>query len=87
MKLAIGDRIIAKRSNEKCGFRKGDELRIIRKSIFENDFIAENLTRPDCYGQPWAYISYPYWGFKRIKNGETVFAFSFKKWLITIKRL
>lgn len=56
MKYKIGDIVIAKNSHEKCGYRRGDSLKIVRESCFDGEFVAENLTRPNVNGDGRAYL-------------------------------
>lgn len=91
MKLSVGDKIIATNTSENLGFRKGDEILILRKSkIFDNALIGKNLTRPDCYGNSlgavWIedYIEYE---FENEETTVSVFKFKFFKWTITIKEI
>lgn len=67
-KFGIGDKVIAKNTHIECGYRKGDIILITRKSLF-GDLIGENLTNPQCYGEPWSYLGTNFRG-KLIKSEE-----------------
>lgn len=48
-------KIIAKRTDERWGYRKGDVLEIERR-LADGGVAAKNLTVPDNYGRQFAYL-------------------------------
>lgn len=55
-KYQVGDIVIAKNSHKRCGYLRGDTLKIDRESCFNGEFVAKNLTRPNLRENGEAYV-------------------------------
>jgi hypothetical protein len=78
-KYKVGDVVIAKNSHKKCGYLRGDTLKIDRKSIFDGEFVAKNLSRPNLREDGEAYVGDYFRGKKMPanKNAEDVYEIYF----------
>lgn len=66
--FSIGDIVKAKNTNKRCGYKRGDVIRIVgRSAFFKNDLIGENLTEPYAYGNHHVYMAEFFRG-KKIKK-------------------